>query len=182
MITTDRTVLSWINGYEIIFDKPVIQSTPLKTIVRSDTEYEQFDLAINKLLTFGAKAECDPCPGQFVSRAFLIPKPNGTMRFNLNLKELNKCITTKHFKMEDIRTVLKLISKDCFMATVDLKDAYMLVKIDPVSCKFLRFCIVREDDPNSQKLYEFRVLPFGLCTAPYIFTKLLKPVLKLLRS
>ncbi|CAH2223969.1 jg20374 [Pararge aegeria aegeria] len=31
-------------------------------------------------------------------------------------------------------------------------------------------------------MYEFNVLPFGICTAPFMFTKLMKPVVKLLRS
>ena len=31
-------------------------------------------------------------------------------------------------------------------------------------------------------LYEFLVLPFGLCTAPFVFTKLTKPVAAFLRT
>lgn len=31
-------------------------------------------------------------------------------------------------------------------------------------------------------IYEFNSLPFGLKMAPYIFTKILRPVVKLLRS
>lgn len=97
------------------------------------------------------------------------------MRFILNLKELNKFMSTQHFKLEDLRTALKLMTKDCFMASLDLKDAYFLISIHPESRKYLRFIL-------NGKLYEFNVLPFGICTAPYIFTKLMKPVMKLLRS
>lgn len=138
-----------------------------------DDKHEFYE-AINNLLQIGAISECEPCTGQFISSVFLIPKPNGKKRFILNLKALNKFITTDHFKLEDLRTAIKLISPGCFMATLDLKDAYFLVKIHPESRKYLRFIF----DNN---MYEFHVLPFGLNTAPYLFTKLMKPVVKLLR-
>ncbi|KAI8419976.1 hypothetical protein MSG28_008581 [Choristoneura fumiferana] len=40
---------------------------------------------------------------------------------------LNKFLIPQHFKMEDLRTATQLISKDSYMATIDLKDAYFLV-------------------------------------------------------
>lgn len=119
--------------------------------------------------------ECNDVPGQYLSKIFLTPKPDGSYRFILNLKNLNKFIAPQHFKMEDIRTVTKLMTKNCFMATVDLKDAYFLVPINNKSKKFLRF--------KFQGItYEFQCLPFGLSLAPLIFTKLLKPVMSCLRS
>lgn len=77
--------------------------------------------------------------------------------------------------MEDIRTVTKLMTQGCFMATVDLKDAYFLVPINQQSKKYLRFKFQGE-------IYEFQCLPFGLSLAPYVFTKLLKPVVSFLRN
>ncbi|KAM0736382.1 Gag-Pol polyprotein [Formica fusca] len=61
------------------------------------------------------------------------------------------------------------------MATLDLKDAYYLVPIEKISRKFLRFLYKGE-------LFEFTCLPFGLNVAPYVFTKLLKPVAAYLRK
>lgn len=77
--------------------------------------------------------------------------------------------------MEDIRTVTRLITRGCFMATVDLKDAYFFVAVNEVSKRFLRF--------KFQGItYEFQCLPFGLSSAPLVFTKLLKPIAAYLRS
>lgn len=61
------------------------------------------------------------------------------------------------------------------MATVDLKEAYFSVPISENSKRFLRFIF-------DEKLYQFNVLPYGLCTAPFVFTKLLKPVNTYLRN
>ena len=86
-----------------------------------------------ELLGKGAIVPYNAIKDQFVSSIFLVPKPVGSCRLILNLKELNKFIKTQHFKLEDRRTVLKLISPYCFMATLDLKDAYNLVSAFTVS-------------------------------------------------
>lgn len=97
------------------------------------------------------------------------------MRFVLNLKPLNDFIDTKHFKMEDLRTITKILSHGSYMATIDLKDAYYLVPMHQNSKKFLRFMW-------EKKIFEFQCLPFGLCTAPWVFTKLMKPIASHFRS
>lgn len=61
------------------------------------------------------------------------------------------------------------------MTNLSLKNAYFLISICISSKKFLRFRYRSE-------LYEFLCLPFGLATAPFIFTKVLKLVLNLLRK
>lgn len=130
---------------------------------------------IDKLIRCGAIVECEPCEGQFLSSIFLIKKSNGKNRFILNLKSLNKFIYTPHFKLEDYRTAMRLLSKDAFMCSLDLKDAYFSISIDTEYRKYLRFLWLG-------KLYEFQVLLFGLNIAPYIFTKLMRPVVQYLRN
>lgn len=170
----DAIVLDWIKGYKIPFTEKVFQFSAPKNSNWSPREFDQVLVQINKLLKKGAIQTCQEERGQFVSKIFLIPKPDGSYRLILNLKKLNKFIETIHFKLEDIRMVRDLVRRDCFMATLDLKDAYYLVSIEKSYRKYLRF----EFDG---KLYEFTCLPFGLNTAPYVFTKLLKPVFSYLR-
>lgn len=105
---------------------------------------------------------------------FLAQKPDKSCRFILNLKKLNEFISPCHFKMEDVRTATKLIFPNNFMCPVDLEDAYYLVPIHRDSRKFLRFAF-------QGNLYQFRCLPFGLCSAPFVFTKILKPAMRFLR-
>ena len=77
--------------------------------------------------------------------------------------------------MEDCRTAAKLCEQGDFLAKLDLQNAYFAVSIAPDSRKFLRFAF-------EGQLYEFAVRPFGLNVAPWIFTKLLRPVLFHLRQ
>lgn len=138
-------------------------------------EVDLVEEAILNLLSVGAIRECKPVKGQFLSNYFLIPKSNGSMRFVLNLKELNTFIATEHFKMEDVRTAIKLMTKNCFLGNIDLQDAYYMIPIHESHTKYLRFSWVGQ-------LFEFVCLPFGLNIAPWIFTKVVKPIVSKLRS
>ncbi|CAD6227319.1 GSCOCG00011975001-RA-CDS, partial [Cotesia congregata] len=62
-----------------------------------------------------------------------------------------------------------------FMGSVDIKDAYFAIPIHKSNRKYLRFRF-------QAQLYEFTCLPFGFCESPYVFTKLMKPVMTYLRS
>ena len=62
-----------------------------------------------------------------------------------------------------------LLREGDWMASIDLKDAYLSVTIWEDHRRYLRFTW-------QDNLYEFQSLPFGLSSAPRVFTKLLKPV------
>lgn len=164
-----------MQGYKIPFFKEVEQVNPPILPKFSTEEFQDISHAVNILLKKKAVVLCKPCKNQFLSSYFLVPKPNNEKRFILNLKKLNVFIDPPHFKLEDRKIVESLMFKDCFMASIDLKDAYFLVPVDKDFRKYLRF----EFD---EKLYEFTCIPFGLCVAPYLFTKLTKPVVHYLRE
>lgn len=141
----------------------------------SNSELRELRESIQKLLEKGVIQRCTYSEGQFISTYFLVPKPDGSKRFILNLKPLNKFIDNIHFKMEDIRTATKLLSPKACMCNVDLKDAYFLVNVHKGSRKLLRFIF-------QGRPYQFKCLPFGLCSSPYVFTKIMKPVVQNLRN
>ena len=62
-----------------------------------------------------------------------------------------------------------------WMVSIDLKDAYLQVPTHPESRKYLRFIAFEE-------VYQFKVLCFGLSTAPQVFTRVMAPVLAILHS
>lgn len=131
-------------------------------------------LAIQNLTDLGAISVCKPRKDQFVSNIFLAPKPNGGHRFILNLKQLNKFVSNAHFKMEDHRTASKMIPNNGFMATIDLKESYLLVHVAKCDRKYLRFQF-------NKTTYQFSAMPYGLCSAPRTFTKIMKEVVGYMR-
>ena len=133
------------------------------------------DEEIDKLLKKGvieiSKYEDD----QFISNIFTRPKKDGGYRMILDLSELNEYISYNHFKMETFETARSLITSDCYMASLDLRDAYYSVPIAKCDRKYLKFYW-------NNTLYNFTALPNGLSSGPRLFTKILKPPLAQLRS
>ena len=93
----------------------------------------------------------------------------------LNLKRFNENVSKQHFKMESLQSAVRLMKSGCYMATVDLKDAYHTVPIHRSHQKFLKFSW-------RGRLFQFTCLPNGLSCAPRCFTKILKPVYATLRK
>ena len=177
-ITDDPEVLDYVEHchLEFIDGVPPVQETDYKIIQFNDAESAIIDSEIVKLLNKGVIVESTHSQGEFVSSIFLRLKKNGVdYRMILNLKELNKSIVYRHFKMDSLKTVTDLMTQGCFMASVDIKDAYYTVSIAAEHQKYLKF---RWRD----KLYQYTCLPNGLASASRIFTKLLKPVLSILRQ
>lgn len=84
---------------------------------------------IQYLCSVGVIVETEHRPDQFLSSYFLIDKKLGGKRFILNLKNLNEYINPSHFQMKSLTTEYILLSRDNFMATVHLQDAYFMVPI-----------------------------------------------------
>ena len=99
-------------------------------------EADKIKDAIQELLDKQVIVPCDSDLIEFVSPIFTTPKKDGNIRLILNLKKLNEFVENYHFKMDNIHTALKLITRDCWMASLDLKDAYYSVPIHPDSQKF----------------------------------------------
>lgn len=83
----------------------------------------------------------------------------------------DEVVSHYHFKMDSLSTITKLVTKNCFKAAIDLKDAYFSIRIRSLDRKCLLFIW------EKGTLYEFTCHPNGLSCAPRIFTKILRPPL-----
>lgn len=81
-------MLNCIEGYRLDFiEEPFEETIPEVKI--SLNERDRFSDSIGKLVKKGAIEICNPIKNQFILPYFLIPKPDGSFRFILNLKRLN---------------------------------------------------------------------------------------------
>ncbi|XP_066962237.1 uncharacterized protein [Macrobrachium rosenbergii] len=100
---------------------------------------------------------------------FVAPKAGGSWRPIIDLSGLNKFVTSTKFLMETSQSVLRSVRREEWMIAVGLKDAYLQFPIHQESWKFLRF-----SGPTGT--FQFKVLCFGLTTAPQVFTRVISPV------
>lgn len=108
------------------------------------------------------------------SPLFLIRKPNGSFRAIINLKSLNQAVVYKKFKMETISSTINLLREGSFMASIDLQDAYYHVPIHKSSQQYLRIAVFLGSELFH---FQFQALPFGLASAPRIFTKVMSEIM-----
>ena len=174
-ITSDAWVLNTLKGADIELIGYPHQYKPPPPMHFSVQEESIIQSEIDKLLKKKVIIPTQKQEGDFVSNIFLRAKKDGTFRMILNLKRLNNDLNYQHFKMDCLNSALDQITKGCYMASIDLKDAYYSVPIAPRYWKFLKFAF-------KGQYYCFTCMPNGLSPAPRIFTKLLKPVFSSLRK
>ena len=163
-------------GVKIDFESfPFSGSSGAHETIFNRADDAKIDNEIKAMLRKGIIKTCERSTPEFISRIFSTPKKDGSLRLILNLENLNKYVEYHHFKMDTINTVVSLMEKNCFMASIDLKDAYYTVRVDPSYQNYLKF------QKNGQ-LYAYTCLPNGLSSCPRIFTKLFKLPLAELRE
>ena len=145
------------SGYKI----PFIQTPTSYYANNNASARNHFDFvseAVNELL--GQR-----CIEEITEKPFIINpltvtvQSSGKKRLILDLRHVNKFIYKQKFKCEDVKTAIQLLDKDFFL----FKFAW---NFGQSKTRYFRFC----------------ALPFGLSTAPFVFTKLLKALIKSWRS
>ncbi len=172
-IGADSWVLKTVKeGYQV----PLIAQPPLAGKPIHFPAYhigsERHNALLQAVEDMVAKRAIEPAqsdPG-FYSRLFVVTKATGDWRPVIDLSALNKYVLCPSFKMETPKTILAALTRDQWLTSLDMKDAYFHILIHPKSRKLLRFCF-------QGKVWQFRALPFGLSTSPRVFTKVLTPVL-----
>ena len=112
---------------------------------------------------------------QVCSPLSVVANSKGKKRLVLDLRYLNQFLLKEKFKYEDLRTAMLMFERGDLLVTFDLKSGYHHVDIHEKHWTYLGF--EWQIDSKSQ-YYVFTVLPFGLATACYVFTKLLRPLVR----
>jgi hypothetical protein len=163
-VTNDQVILDIIkNGVKLEFHKRPPFNLPISSTLEKPLEIE-------KLLQCQAIEEASDLTKGFHSRSFQVIKPE-KIRTVIDLKGLNQSIVNHTFTMNTLDKTLKLVTKRSWLTKIDLSSAYHHIPIFKHHRKFLRFTI-------GNSTYQYKVLPFGLSSAPRIFTKIMRVVMQ----
>ena len=126
-LTNEPVILDAIRHHHIEFEAEY----PTPTVQPNKIDFSAAEIMIidAEIVTKEVLQVTNRVPDGFISNIFIRPKKDGAFRMILNLKPLNKFVYYHHFKMDTFRTALKLIRPGCFMASVDLKNAYYSIPI-----------------------------------------------------
>ena len=99
----------------------------------------------------------------------------GKLRLVLDCRHVNPHLFQFKFKYENHEVARVMFQKGDQMFTFDLKSAYHHIMIDEAHTEYLGFAW-------EGIYYVFKVLPFGLATAGYIFSKVTRELIKFWRG
>ena len=105
--------------------------------------------------------------------AFLLKKSSGGHRFIHDLRLTNLGARFPKRKLKTLDKTLPLIGKHAWLASLDLKNAYYLVKLHQESRKWVQFSW-------RGVVYRFNRLPMGLSPSMHVFSAYMAPVVKFL--
>ena len=100
-------------------------------------------------------------------------------RLILDLSYLNQFLTVPKFKFEDIRSVKDLFHKGDYFFKFDIHKGYYHINIFEPHVKYLAFSWIID---GQIRYFAYTVLVFGLSPAPFVFTKVVKVLIKHWRS
>jgi hypothetical protein len=176
-ISNNPWVLETSKGYSLCFQDKAILPTQIECPeLPMNTDKKEFmDKEIRRLLDNGFIRDMNRENLRVICSLFLVPKGIDSFRLVHNLKPLNKFLAAPHFKMEGYHSLFPLLERNVYFVKIDLSDAYLSVPMNPDCYQFLGFSW-------RGKYYAWTSLPFGLNQAPWVFTKLLRSVVKFFRA
>ena len=111
-----------------------------------------------------------PSSSPWASPVVLVRKKDGTMRFCIDYRQLNKVTKPDVFPLPRIVNLLDQLGEAQFFSILDLAAGYWQVQMHPDSR-------VKTAFTTNLGLFEFRVMPFGLRNAPAVFQRLMQHLL-----
>ena len=160
------------NGYKI----PLF-SMPPKYFSHNNrsalSEYEFVSEAIKDLLDRSLIEECKS-PPRVVNPLTVSQQSSGKKRLILDLRIVNQHIWKQSVKYDDLKLALSYLQKGFHMIKFDITSAYHFIEVFPLHTEFLGFSW--PDKNGKRRYYKFLVLPFGLSSACYLFSKVTRPL------
>lgn len=122
---------------------------------------------VDEMIRLGVIEECS---SPWSNRCTLVRKP-GKNRLCLDARKLNERTIKDAYPIQNIEGILSRLEDTYFISSVDLKFAFWQIELDPNSRPYTAFTV------PGRPLYQYVVMPFGLCNAAQRLCRLMDKVI-----
>ncbi|UYV72153.1 hypothetical protein LAZ67_9001970 [Cordylochernes scorpioides] len=112
-----------------------------------------------------------PSSSPWASPVILVRKKDGSLRFCVDYRRLNKITKKDVYPLPCIDDALDTLSGSRYFSTMDMRSGYWQIEVDDKDREKTAFI-------TPDGLYEFNVMPFGLCNAPATSERMIDNVLR----
>ncbi|UYV62540.1 hypothetical protein LAZ67_2000988 [Cordylochernes scorpioides] len=146
-------------------DHPPIKRRPYRV---SQVERQTIQNEVDKMLK-GGIVQLSESP--WSSPVVLVKKKNGSWRFCVDYRHLNKITKKDVYPLPRIDDTLDCLRGASYYSSMDLRSGYWQIEVDEADREKTAFI-------TPDGLYEFKVMPFGLCNAPATFERMMDTLLR----
>ena len=137
----------------------------------SPQKIKREEVCIEEMLSGG---QIEPSESPWPASVVLVTKKDGGTRFCVDYRRLNLATVKDAYTLPQIDDTLDMLAGKRWFSTLDLASGYWQVSLSPEARCKTAFA-------THSGLFQFRVMPFGLCNAPATFERLMDRVLQGLR-
>ncbi|KAL6418355.1 hypothetical protein ACFW04_012190 [Cataglyphis niger] len=113
----------------------------------------------------------EPSTSAWSSPVVLVKKKDGKYRFCIDFRKVNDATEKDAYPLPQVTATLEKLRGTKYLSTLDLKQGYWQVPLESKSRPITAFTI------PGRGLYQFKVMPFGLHSAPATFQRLLDKII-----
>jgi hypothetical protein len=135
------------------------------------TSPDQQEFIKNEIGEMLKKGIISPTSSPWASPVVVVPKKNGKKRFCIDFRKLNEVTEKDVYPLPVIDDLLDSFQGSKWFTCLDLASGYWQVAMNDEDKKKTAFT-------TKYGLYEFNVMPFGLCNAPATFQRLMDELLR----